>query len=363
LINRNYPYFDAVTVWGGEDNDPPVYGKVFVSAKPKDGFEVTESEKEYLKTQIIKPISVLTVTPEFVDVDYNYLNVFVSAQYDPNLTNKTSGQIESTIRSAIIDYVEANLNVFNSTFKASRMTRAIDDSETSILGSNIEILLEKKFRPILNQTKNYVLSFDVPLKRGGTFKKLYSSPAFTHLDENSISRTCYIEETPSSFSGIEEVEVTNPGSGYTETPTLTINGDGTGGIVEPVIVNGKFQSVKVVSPGSNYTVANITIDGNGSGAVLKSILQGRTGILRSYYFDDNLNKIILDDNLGVIDYVNGIIYLNNFTPTTIENNEQALTIHVEPESLVFSSVRNKIITLDTNDVSALTISVSQVSGE
>lgn len=364
LINRKYPYFDAVTVWGGEDNSPPIYGKVFISAKPKDGFEITESEKEYLKSEIIKPLSVLTVTPEFVDVDYNYLNLFISAQYDPTLTNKTAGQVESSIATAVITYVNQNLNSFNSTFKSSRLTRAIDDSENSILGCDIEVLLEKKFRPTLNQTRNYTLAYDTPLKRGGTFKKLYSSPSFTHRDQNGIERTCFIEETPSSFSGIEEVEVIMSGTGYTETPTLTINGDGTGAELQAVIVNGVFQSVRVISPGSNYTVANITINGgNGSGAVLKSVLQGRTGILRIYYFDDNLNKIILNDNLGVIDYVNGIITLKNFTPTSIQNDQQVLTIHVEPESLVFSSQRNKIITLDSNDVSSLSITVTQVKDE
>ena len=75
LIQQKYPQFEAVNVWGGEENDPPIFGKVFISAKPKQGFEVTDAEKEFVKEKIIKPISILTVTPEIVDVDYNFLKL------------------------------------------------------------------------------------------------------------------------------------------------------------------------------------------------------------------------------------------------------------------------------------------------
>lgn len=61
LIQQKYPTFEAVNVWGGEENDPPVFGKVFVSAKPKQGFEITQTEKEFVRENILKPISISTV--------------------------------------------------------------------------------------------------------------------------------------------------------------------------------------------------------------------------------------------------------------------------------------------------------------
>jgi hypothetical protein len=97
LINRDYPYFDAVNVWGGEDNTPPVYGKVFFSAKPLGGYEITATEIEHVKKSILKPFSVLTVTPEYVPADYNYVNVKAEVWYDPTKTNKTTEEVNASV--------------------------------------------------------------------------------------------------------------------------------------------------------------------------------------------------------------------------------------------------------------------------
>ena len=121
LINRKYPFFDAVNVWGGEENIPPIYGKVFITAKPKVGFEVTQGEKDYLINTILKPISVMTVTPQFVDVDYNYLILQIDAVYDPRLTSKNAGEMISTIKNAVLAFSDQYLNTFNSSFKVSRL--------------------------------------------------------------------------------------------------------------------------------------------------------------------------------------------------------------------------------------------------
>jgi hypothetical protein len=104
LINRDYPYFEAVNVWGGEENDPPVYGKVFFTAKPLGGYEITTTETEFVKNTILKPFSVLTVTPEYVEADYNYVNLSVDVNYDPTKTNKTADEVGVSIRNAIINF-------------------------------------------------------------------------------------------------------------------------------------------------------------------------------------------------------------------------------------------------------------------
>ena len=78
LIQQRYPSFEAVNVWGGEENIPPVYGKVFISAKPSAGYEISRTEKDYIVNEIINPISILTVTPEFVDPDFNFLNLILT---------------------------------------------------------------------------------------------------------------------------------------------------------------------------------------------------------------------------------------------------------------------------------------------
>ena len=123
LINAKYPYFESVNVWGGEQNDPPVYGKVFVAAKPTIGYEITESEKLNVINNIIKPLCVATVIPEFAEVDYNFLNVFATVYYDPTKTTRSEDAIKTLVRNAIITYRNNELNDFNSKFKISKLLR------------------------------------------------------------------------------------------------------------------------------------------------------------------------------------------------------------------------------------------------
>ena len=96
-INKKYPYFDSVTVWGGEEQNPPVYGQVFISAKPKNGYVTTTAQVNHLINDIIRPFSVLTVTPNFVNPDYDYLNFNISVNYDPTQTTLSQQNLSSSI--------------------------------------------------------------------------------------------------------------------------------------------------------------------------------------------------------------------------------------------------------------------------
>lgn len=367
LINKKYPYFDAISVWGGEEQSPPVYGKVFIAAKPRLGYEITETEKSYVVNQIIKPFSILTVTPEFVDTNYNYVLLNVDVIYDPSLTSKTPGQIQTGIKNSILSFSQDTLNTFTSSFKLSKLLRYIDDSDTSISSSTADVFIQKRFSPILNSFENYTLTFDTQLRRGATSSdKLFSTPSYTQQDATGITRNVFLEETPQSYSGIESIEILTSGSGYTKTPTVTINGDGQGANLTAVLVNGKIKSIKVDSPGTNYTTAVLSIenasgDTSGSGATAKAIIQGKTGVLRSYYFDGTGAKKILDPNAGTIDYVNGVIQLNNFAPTGIQGDLSELRIAAKPNTLEFSSTRSTLITLDAFDPASIIINVKPIA--
>lgn len=366
MINKKYPYFDAINVWGGEEESPPVYGKVFLALKPKLGYEITDVEKSYLINEIIKPFSVLTVTPEFVDVNYDYLNITAEVRYDPKVTNKTPTQIQSTVRTAIALFAEDTLNTFTSTFKLSKLLQYIDNSDPSISSSTADLFIEKRFSPILGSPENYTLEFGTELRRGASSKdRLYSTPAYTQQDATGVTRNVFLEETPQSFSGIESVEIMTPGANYTKTPTVTIDGDGEGASLQAVIVNGKLKSVNVISAGVNYTTAVLTItpaDGDfyGSGATVKAVIQGRTGAIRSTYFDDTGAKRILDANAGVINYVTGTIKLNNFAPIGVADSLEEIKIYAKPNTLEFSSSKSTIITLDPYSSLAITVNVKAI---
>jgi len=362
LINKNYPYFDAVTVWGGEENNPPVYGKIFFSIKPRGNYEVTATEIEYLKSEIIRPVSVLTVTPEYVAPDYNYLNLIIDVVYDPRKTTKTASEIKTSVANSVTTFANQYLNTFNNTLKLSRLIRAVDDSDPSIENNNVKLMLEKRFRPALGQSKSYRLDYGVPLKRGTATDRIYSEPSFTYYDEFGTLRTGFIEEVPQSFSGIEEIEIISNGSDYTEIPEIVIEGDGEGAIAQAVIVNGKLKSVVVVRSGSNYSAAVArVVGGGGSGATIKPLLQGKKGTLRLYYFDSNNVKKIINPNIGAVYYLDGYLELYNFQPETVFDAFGTLVFKAVPNTTVFSSKRSSILTLDTTDPAAVQINISQVS--
>lgn len=366
LINKKYPYFDSVNVWGGEEEEPPVYGKVFIAAKPRLGFEVTDSEKEYLKNDIIRPFSILTVTPEFVDVNYNYLIINTDVSYDPRLTSRTSGELQTAIRNAIKAFATDTLNTFTSSFKLSKLLRYIDDVDTAITSSTASVMIQKRFNPSLTSSGNYTLKFDTELSRGSSAKdRIFSNPAYVQADFTSVNRNVFLEETPDSFSGIESVEVITPGANYKKTPTVVVDGDGTGAELEAVIVNSKLKSVKVIKQGSGYTSALLTIvpaeNDTGTSATARAVIQGRTGKVRSYYFDDTGAKKILDANAGELDYINGTITLNSFAPTDVNDDLKTLKVHAKPNALDFKSARSTILVLDAFDPSAIVVNIKAVT--
>jgi hypothetical protein len=371
LIQQKYPAFEAVNVWGGEENDPPIFGKVFISAKPKLGFEVTQTEKDFVVNKIIKPISVMTVTPEVVDVDYNYLKLVSKVYYDPAKTATNSATLQTGVINTIKTYCDTELNQFNNIFKSSGMKTAIDRFSGAILSNDLDVFISKKFLPDLINSDSYVIDFGVELQQGTTLDNFYSSPNFTMIDEDGVSRVCYFEEIPSSYTGLESIAVTNPGINYTGTPTIEIVGDGTGAQAFATIVNSKIKSITVTNPGIGYTsVAIRIIGGNGQLGVGEGVLQGRYGQLRIVYFkadevSSQNTKVVLNANrnngvVGVIDYVMGKITITDFNPSAVNDVFGYLSLNIRPKATTIKSEKNKMLVLDADDPTAVVVQLLPV---
>ena len=364
LINKNYPYFEAVNVWGGEENIPPVYGKVFIAAKPTLGFEITDSEKLDVINNVIKPVSVVTVIPEFVDVDYNYLQIFAEVYYDATKTTTSADGIKSIVQTAITNFKNAELDNFNSRFKLSKLLRSIDDAESSISYSDAVTVIEKRLIPQVGAARNYTLDFGTPISREDPSYRIYSTPAFKQYDADGVLRKCFFEETPGSSSGVESITINSATGSYLTAPTISINGDGVGANAYPVIVNGKITQIVVDKPGVNYTTATTLLyyqDEIDTTASFTVNIQGRFGALRSYFFDNNNIKTTLNAEAGTIDYQLGKITLQEFDPFSIEDPLKIFRMVAKPVTNNFESARSRIITIDEEDTNAINISVKSLS--
>jgi len=363
LLLKDYPDVESISVWGGEENIPVVYGKIFISMKPKSGYVITQAEKDRIVKELISNRNVVTVTPEIVDPDFLYLKFEIAVNYNIKNTILDEASLANIVKNIVNSYNDTDLEKFNSAYRTSKLQNLISSGEDSFLGSSVETVIQKRFEPTLNELKNYVIDFSVPLSRGLYTEKLYSYPTFSILDGAGISRDALIEETPLSFTGVESIEITNSGSGYTDSPTVKITGDGSGATGKAVVVNGKIISINIVNKGSNYTAAIVSItDDTGSGATAISVLSASIGVLRSYYILGTTGeKVILNENFGTINYDTGQINITNFKPTSITSNPNyasgVLTLNIYPLDTTILPSRNRLLSIDPEDPTAILVTM------
>lgn len=351
LITRDYNNIDAVSVWGGEENDPPVYGKVYISLKTSGNYSLTNLEKENIIDSLVRNRNVVTVTPEIVDPVFVYLLLSGQVTYNPSLTNRTSGEIDALVDAAISDYSTNNLNRFDSVFRLSKLQSTIEASEPAITGSDVDIYAQRRIEITTGQTNTYEINFDMPLRKGDFLNKLYTFPQVTVNDASGISRNIFFEEVPNSFTGVDSIEITNSGMNYTSAPTVTITGDGTGATATATVINGKLRTIEVTNKGIDYTRATVSLTGGeGSEATARAILEARNGTLRTYYFNTAGQKVILNSEAGTINYDTGRITLDALSATAVVANDlydtNILTINVIPEDDIIRPLRNRIVTID-----------------
>ena len=357
--------FDAVNVWGGEEELNPVYGNIFISLKPKGSYLLTNLQKSQLLKTVISPVSVLTVKPSIIDPDYTYLKLVMSVYYNPSKTLKTSNEILTGVRTSIYDFASSTLNTFNSTFSPVKLLNAVQNYDSSIISSDYDLSIQKKILPVSSVPTTYVLNYNTPLQKGQFLTGVTSSPSMQFVDPlnpSNIIDGVYMEEVPINSNGVDSITILNPGNNYQVIPTVTIFGDGVGATATATIYNGSITSITITNAGSGYTAAIATVtpqvqDTTGKLAALVVNLQGNIGTLRTYYNNTLDVKTILNSNIGTIDYVNGVITLNAFNPHNVNNPLGQLAITANPTSSLISSTFNGIITVDPYDPAAIEVNI------
>jgi hypothetical protein len=185
---------EAVSVWGGEENDPPEYGSVYAAVKPTGAYNLTEYQKQVLINDVLKPVSIMTVMPQIVNVDYLYLIINADVLYDPKKTTLTSAQIQTLVRQGIIYYASKTLNTFNSTFSAGGLIQYIQNIENSIIAVDFDLSMQKRLLPRLNNKLDYTIKFGNAIDRNSTLSVL---PSYATYDAggNLIPNVFFEEST------------------------------------------------------------------------------------------------------------------------------------------------------------------------
>jgi hypothetical protein len=361
-IRKNYPSIDSISVWGGEEETPRAYGKVFVSLKPKEDYYISETEKRRILTEIIAPKAIVSVETIIRDPEYLYLLVSNYVQYNKNKTTQNAEGIKNSIKNSILLYNQTFLNKFGATFVLSKLQDSIDGVDlNAILGSETVLRLQKRFEPDLTISASYVINFNSVLHRG-TLTNRMTSTEFDVFDRTGTRRTVILEEIPQSYTGVSSIQVTNRGAGFITNPTVTITGDGVGATATATIVNGGLDTITITNRGSGYTRAVATLSGGdgGYGASALVILDARYGNIRTIYFDALSQRQVVNENVGTIDYNSGTITLNDLRILSVVSTDGLIRLTIESERGIVTSNKSTIITIDPTDTNAITTNLVEI---
>lgn len=221
IIKQNFPGVESISVWGGEDNDPPIYGKVFISLKPFSGTVISETQKAEIKNDILKSRNVVSVIPEFIDPTFLYVGVNAAVRYDAKITTKSASQIADLVRVAIENFFSNNLQQFDKNLVYSRLAASIDAADPSIYGNSFTLRLQKRITPTLNLGQSWEIKYNTKIHPGDV-----ESTRFYTVINTSLVAVRLIDspnDMPPDYNGTGTVFLINADTGEQLLTVGTVN--------------------------------------------------------------------------------------------------------------------------------------------
>ena len=158
LIPFLYPNVESVTAYGGEELDPPQFGKVFITVKPKNGEFISDVTKDAIKRDL-KKYTVAGIRQEFIDLHYLYVEYDSTVSYDPSFVANAS-DLKSRILSSLSAYAKsADINTFGGRVKYSKLLNIIDKVDTGITSNITNLIMRRNMVPLTNQLANYEICY------------------------------------------------------------------------------------------------------------------------------------------------------------------------------------------------------------
>ena len=264
IVRKIYPSIGDIIIFGGEKQDPPEYGKVFMVIKPTDASYLTNFTKQQIVSEL-KKYTVASIQPVIVDPSVLFVELRSKIFYNGIETNKTQSQIRDLVIGAVQDYAEkSGTEKFSGKFRYSKFIGTIDSADASIKSNLTEIVMRKDFYPKLNISTYYELCF-----------------------LNAFDKEC----------------------------------DG------PVLSSTAFRTTEF--------------------PIYDSYLEDRDGKIVLYRLDNLTgDKIILDEEVGVIDYAKGEVMLYDLTIIRGSFVDNKISIRVKPLSNDVVAMREVYLDVD-----------------
>jgi hypothetical protein len=225
---NNIPSVESVSVWGGEDNVPPVYGKVFIAVKPLSGLTYTQPEKDALILNYFKDNAVVTITPYIVDPSYIFVTVNSSIKYNPDKLTISPDALKVLCTNSITSWFDVEMQKFNTKFYYSKFVRMIDDIDTSIISNQTTIKLQRRMAVFENANVALTIDFLNPLVAGSFtsnyFQILYNSNYYTVYVSDTLTDMIANTGTVSLLNSSDgSTVVSGAGTVYYSTGVVNMN--------------------------------------------------------------------------------------------------------------------------------------------
>ena len=230
IIQLVYPNTESVSVVGGEELDPPQFGNVVISIKPKNGDYISDFDKQTILTKL-KNYALSGINQQIVDLKVLYVEIDTGVYYNSSQVSNVN-DLKTRITDTLTTFSSSNINKFGGRFKYSKVCQTIDNVDNAITSNITRVIIRRNLKALINQSAQYELCF------GNQF--YYKPEGFN------------IKSTGFTLGG-------RTGTFYfTDVP----NGDGTGvlSIVRESTSEGKYI-VEVKSAGTiDYTKGEILIN-------------------------------------------------------------------------------------------------------
>jgi hypothetical protein len=158
IVPQVYPEAESVSAFGGEELDPPAYGKVFISIKPYNGVYLASDIKQNLQRQL-RQYSVAGIVTEIIDLKYLYIESDSRVYYNTNLASSGSS-VKSVVVGNIVNYANSSqLNKFGARFKYSKFQNVIDNSHEAVTSNITNVVMRRDMAAALNQFAEYEICY------------------------------------------------------------------------------------------------------------------------------------------------------------------------------------------------------------
>ena len=157
IIQSIYPNTESVSVVGGEELDPPQFGQVVISIKPKNGDFISDFDKEQIAIKL-KNYAISGVNQQIVDLKVLFVEIDSAVYYNSSQVVDVAG-LQTKVSNTLNTFATANVSKFGGRFKYSKLVQVIDNTDNSITSNITRVRIRRNLKVLVNQSAQYELCY------------------------------------------------------------------------------------------------------------------------------------------------------------------------------------------------------------